>query len=199
MLNRKNARIDLRIFNKCQDRSESEVLLKIVTLSPPDYRIQYCFRVPPQIQPFCDSPFRHRPYPSVSDPRSTLQTIPYQIQHFAASYYTSQDQLKSTSTTSSQDQNIFSAPSRNCHAFEIPDFSESSLLGSMSQDHPILKATGRSQRARPVPGLEHSAAVATRIEHLSVTTSQIRAHLPLAVVCSDTAIGPACMIAWYRP
>eukprot|EP01043_Picozoa_sp_COSAG02_P094909 COSAG02_NODE_31311_length_535_cov_9.582569_1_plen_56_part_10 len=33
---RKNARIGLRIFNKCQDRSESEVLLKIVTLSPPD-------------------------------------------------------------------------------------------------------------------------------------------------------------------
>ncbi len=47
--------IGLNFFDKCQDRSESELLLKIVTLSPPDYRIQYCFRVPSQIQFFCDS------------------------------------------------------------------------------------------------------------------------------------------------
>ena len=45
--------IGLNFFEKCQDRPESEVLLKIVTLSPPDsYRIQYCFRVPPQVQSF---------------------------------------------------------------------------------------------------------------------------------------------------
>jgi hypothetical protein len=67
----------------------------------------------------------------------------------------------------------------------------------MSQDRPILKATGRSQRARPVPGLEHSAAVATRIEHLSVTTSQIRArsrskHVRL-LSCQQYGLRPRCL------
>ena len=119
---RKNARIGLRIFNKCQDRSESEVLLKIVTLSPPDYRIQYCFRVPPQIQPFCDSPFRHRPYPSVSDPRSTLQTIPSQIQHFVSTYVSRSAQIYNIVTRSEHIQCTVQKLS-----FEIPHFSEPSL------------------------------------------------------------------------